>query len=291
MKKLLLLALCAAVTLAGFATRFTIKVQDFQFKAKTVNAKVGDTVVFKWVNGIHTTTSITIPVGATTWNKPMDSAHKSFTYILKVAGVYNYNCTYHAPLMKGTINVSAALASGVSGISVNDDYGKALLNWNTKSTNGLSYFSVQKSTDGENFTEISRINPGAGTHYRFIDNEKASSKYIYYQVKAVDNNGNSELSEITMFTAKSVAEKLITSISPNPVTSPGHLMLQFNANADGIMLVQVYNSKGILVKQAEMSASKGLNNGHLHLGDLTAGTYYVNCTLGNLYEKHTIIYR
>lgn len=291
MKKMLLFTLCAVLVITGFATRITIKVQDFQFKAKSVNAKVGDTIIFKWVNGIHTTTSITIPAGATAWNKPMDSAHKTFGYILKKPGVYNYNCTFHAPLMKGTINVSAALPAGLSEISINDSYGKALLSWNTKSSKDLLYFSVQKSTDGETFTEISRVNPNSYNNYQFADNSKAITKYVYYQVKAVDNNGNSELSAIKMYTARSVVEKLITSISPNPVSSPGHLMLQFNANADGIMLVQVFNPKGILVKQAEMSASKGINNGHLHLGDLAAGTYYVNCTLGNLHEKHTIIFR
>lgn len=291
MKKILLITLCAAFVSTGFATVYTIKVQDFQFKAKTVNAKVGDTILFKWVNGIHTTTSLSIPAGATAWNKPIDSAHKKFGFVLRVAGVYNYNCTFHAPFMKGVINVSAALTDGIAGISIDDNYGKALLNWNTKASKDLSYFSVQRSTDGENFTEVSRVNANSNNSYRFVDNEKATSKYVYYQVKAVDNNGNSELSDIKMYTSKSVVDKLITGISPNPVASPGHLMLQFNANADGVMLVQVYNSKGILIKQAEMSASKGINNGHLHLGDLTAGTYYVNCTLGNLYEKHTIIYR
>lgn len=291
MKKILLITLCALLVTASFSTSITIKVQDFQFKAKTVNAKIGDTIVFKWVNGIHTTTSITIPVGAAAWDKPMDSAHKTFKYKLKVAGVYNYNCTFHAPFMKGVINVSAALTDGIAGISIDDSYGKALLNWSTKASTDLAYFSVQRSNDGENFTEVSRVNASSANSYRFVDNEKATSKFVYYQVKAVDNNGNSELSDIKMYTSKTVVEKLITSISPNPVSSPGHLMLQFNANTDGVMLVQVYNSKGILVKQAEMSASKGINNGHLHLGDLTAGTYYVNCTLGNLYEKHTIIYR
>jgi len=38
-----------------------------------------------------------------------------------------------------------------------------------------------------------------------------------------------------------------------------------------------------------MSAVKGLNNGHFHMGDLAPGTYYIVFTLGNVTEKHVII--
>jgi len=55
------------------------------------------------------------------------------------------------------------------------------------------------------------------------------------------------------------------------------------------MLVQLYNQNGSFIKKAEMSASKGLNNGHLHLEDMTPGTYYIVCTLGTIKGKHTII--
>ena len=112
---------------------------------------------------------------------------------------------------------------------------------------------------------------------------------MYYQLQLVDKNGNSELSDIRMLTNPLQSSKLITSISPNPISSPGHLMLQFNADKDGKMLVQLYNSNSDLVKQTEMTAVKGVNNGHFHLGDLTPGTYYIVSTLGDVKEKHMII--
>ncbi len=55
------------------------------------------------------------------------------------------------------------------------------------------------------------------------------------------------------------------------------------------MLVQLYNQNGSFIKRVEMSASKGLNNGHLHLEDMTPGTYYIVCALGTIKGKHTII--
>ena len=290
MKKLFLLILLSGCFMTTYANTIKIKVVNFQFKAKTVNALVGDTIMWVWQTGIHTTTSLSVPVGAKTWDHPMDSAHKKFKYILKVAGTYKYKCTFHAVLgMKGTIIVSNALAPGLSNFSVDDGDKDPLLNWKTGSSNDVAYFSVQRSDDGDKFSEIARVRPDFTNQYKFLDNNTSSSKYVYYQVEMVDTRGNKQLSEIKMFTQKTVANKLITSISPNPVSNPGHLMLQFNADKDGSLLIQLYNQSGSFITQTQMAAYKGLNNGHFHLGDLTPGTYYIVCTLGNTKEKHTII--
>ena len=57
------------------------------------------------------------------------------------------------------------------------------------------------------------------------------------------------------------------------------------------MIVRLYNQNGSLIKQQEMMAVRGLNNGHFHLGDLNLapGSYYIVCSLGNVQEKHVII--
>ena len=86
-----------------------------------------------------------------------------------------------------------------------------------------------------------------------------------------------------------VKGQLKNRLSPNPISSPGHLMVQFNADKEGKMLMQLYSESGMFIKQAEMTADKGLNNGHFHLGDIMPGTYYVICTMGTVTEKHIII--
>lgn len=291
MKTIILLALLAACSSAASAnvdTIIKIQVVNVAFKPKTVNAKVGDTIRWIWKAGKHTTTSTSVPTGATTWNKPIDSAHKRFTYILKVAGTYQYQCNFHFQFgMVGTLKVTKALTAGLSSFAVDDQSANPMLNWKTNSSKDISYFSIQKSTDGDNFTEIARVQPNASNQYRFTDNSNASSKYVYYQIQMVDATGNSELSEIRMFTQKKAINKLITSISPNPVSN--HIMLQFNSDEEGMMTVKLYNQSGAFITQTQMEAYKGLNNGHFHLGDLTSGTYYIVCTLGRTTEKHTII--
>lgn len=110
MKKILLLAalLVGSVSVASAADH-RVTVSDFVFTPSTVNAVVGDTVTWVWRNGMHTTTSISIPSGARSWNAPIDSVNTRFRVKIRVAGTYNYQCNFHfAAGMVGTIVVSAA---------------------------------------------------------------------------------------------------------------------------------------------------------------------------------------
>jgi hypothetical protein len=74
-----------------------------------------------WSNGAmaHTTTSTTIPSGATSWSAPLDNAHPSFSYTVpNVLGTYSYNCSIHPTLMSGSFTVvSTTAVSNTSGIA------------------------------------------------------------------------------------------------------------------------------------------------------------------------------
>src|SRR5437667_4399743 len=111
MKKILLLTVALALcsVSAASAARIRVRVMDFTFQPATISAHVGDVIIWRWVNGMHTTTSTSVPAGAQTWNSPIDSAHTQFRYRLQVAGTYQYQCNFHfAQGMVGTINVTAA---------------------------------------------------------------------------------------------------------------------------------------------------------------------------------------
>ena len=110
MKKILLLTVALAISSvsAASAARIHVRVADFRFAPRTISAQVGDIVIWHWVNGMHTTTSTSVPVDALPWNSPIDSTHMQFRYRLQVAGTYQYQCNFHfAQGMRGTIVVSA----------------------------------------------------------------------------------------------------------------------------------------------------------------------------------------
>jgi len=79
------------------------------FVPDTVNAVVGDTVTWIYVDGFHTTESTVVPSGAASWANNLISTDTTFSYELTHEGVYNYTCHAVAPHgMDGTIIVAYA---------------------------------------------------------------------------------------------------------------------------------------------------------------------------------------
>ena len=76
------------------------------FSPQTLQVQVGDTVRWVWTGGSHTTTSVNVPVGASTWNSPLNSTVTTFDYVVDFPGTYNYVCVPHQSMgMTGTIEV------------------------------------------------------------------------------------------------------------------------------------------------------------------------------------------
>ena len=108
MKKILLVvAFLISSVSATLASTHVVRVADFQFTPSTVNAVVGDLIVWRWQSGMHTTTSTSVPAGARPWDAPINSTSTKFRYRIRVAGTYQYHCSIH-PVMQGTITVSAS---------------------------------------------------------------------------------------------------------------------------------------------------------------------------------------
>lgn len=95
------------LTTAAYSTTWTVTAAGISFTPANITVTVGDTVKWQWVEGIHTTTSTTIPSGAASWNAPLDAANQIYRYVVTHPGVYNYVCTPHITFgMTGVINAS-----------------------------------------------------------------------------------------------------------------------------------------------------------------------------------------
>ena len=98
MKKIyqtLILTVLLFISSSSIAVVHSIVVSNFQFTPASLSVNVGDTIVWTLGSGNHTTTSNTIPVGADPWDSPINSTVQSFTYVINVAGTYDYICTPH----------------------------------------------------------------------------------------------------------------------------------------------------------------------------------------------------
>ena len=277
------------------ATIHQVSVSNYQFSPQTLpNVLVGDTIDWIWQNGAHTTTSTTIPAGAAAWDEPMNGTSTTYRYIVAVAGTYNYLCTPHASDMLGSFVATNALPVILTDFKAVGNEKHSILNWITASEEQTNYFSVRRSIDGVTYSEIGRV-PAAGNSqsqrvYSFTDKSvPAGNKYLYYVVVIVDKDGKTQHSPVRLVVNGKATSKLIVSLSPNPIHRPGHLMLTFNADEEGAMDAVLLNMEGKSMLQVSLTAVKGINNGHIHLGEIAPGTYNLVFYMKGIRETHKVI--
>ncbi|MBT8378513.1 MAG: T9SS type A sorting domain-containing protein [Ignavibacteria bacterium] len=83
-----------------------VEVIDFDFIPMNVNAAVGDTIEWQWVEGDHTTTSDSTS-GQNVWDAVIDQFNPTFRFVITAPGVHSYHCTPHIALgMVGTITAT-----------------------------------------------------------------------------------------------------------------------------------------------------------------------------------------
>lgn len=294
MKKLLLL--CAFFMVERvYATTWTVNVSDFQFQPATLNVVVGDVIKWVWTSGstFHTTTSLTVPIGANAWDNPLDGGNLTYSYTVTTAGSYTYQCDFHPLLMQGSFTASSVSPVTLSSFYVVNSNGRPDLKWTTATELNADYFSIRRSENGNNFSEVGKVMAtGNSTTERkyFYRDEKlpASTRYVYYALAIVDKDGKTQLSPIKVFRNKTAATRLITSLSPNPIDGMGHLMLQFNADKPGTLSAKLFDMQGKIIISSNLSASPGINNGHIHLGDIPAGTYTIRFSLNGVNESYQV---
>ena len=256
------------------------------------NVVVGDIIEWVWGSGFHTTTSVTIPSGAATWDASINSSATSFQYTVTVAGSYNYFCSIHAGMTASFIATSTVPVV-MTEFKANNNGSQNILKWKTSSEQNSNYFSITRSVNGTNFSEIGRVNAAGNSNvektYSFTDNKVTTNKYLYYLIEIVDIDGRTQFSETRLVRNASVASKIIVAITPNPISKPGHMLLKFNADQDGVMETMLFDMQGKSLLTTSLSAVKGVNNGHIHLGEISPGTYNIVFNLNGLKEVHQII--
>lgn len=286
---------------AARATTVVITVTSNQFSPSNANVSVGDIISFHFSEGFHNATSVgdVIPNGAPNINSgAIATGVRTYNYIVSEPGSYHYYCEAHGSPSGGMAGMFTA--SGVVPVTLKlfeiitlaDK--NPLLSWKTLTEQNVAYFSVRSSIDGIHFSEIAKV-PAKGNSnteqvYSFKD-DKLSPKYryVYYELVTTDKNGKESYSAIKMFKTAFASRSLVVQLGPNPIKRPGQLMIQFNAENAGSMIVNVFDANGKRVLKTNMAAFPGLNNGHVHVCDLAPGVYTLQFNYEGLRETRRVV--
>lgn len=231
--------------------------------------------------GTYTSSSTFLGCVVGSSNLTMSSLTAGQTYYIVTDGFAGDNCTWD---FSGT-NIILPVELIHFKALYNGSY--VTLNWATSSEKNCSHFTIERSTDGDNFETLTTIkganNSNARIDYNAVDMNPPAGT-IYYRLKQTDNNGTFKHSGIDVIT---IDEKTSFSVVPNPTHGSAHI--SFRSRGEETSVLTIYDHKGQPVITKEIFTEKGQNSAEIDLSEYPKGMYLVVLTSGNITHKCKLV--
>ena len=147
------------------------------------------------------------------------------------------------------------------------------LSWMVQEENSVHSYTVQKSTDGMQWTEVSKVYavnaPGYNAYYVYDKN--GANGITYYRLQLTDNSGKNTYSAVVQAGFHSIRDLSVKGASIVNKT----LLLQCNVPAAGGYSLGLYSMQGQLIAQKQFTVSAGVNQLHLDLAAAPEALYIV----------------
>jgi hypothetical protein len=163
--------------------------------------------------------------------------------------------------------------------------GKVKLSWSTASETNNSYFTVERSADGENFEPVSQqkgANNSTTTLYYAATDADPLDGISYYRLRQTDFDGRftySIVQSVKNDGLQKISDFEIKSIAPNPFTET--FTVNFFAKSNETVEVNMVNIAGQIIAQENFNAKEGFNNYQFpDISQLSKGIYFVTITCG-----------
>jgi hypothetical protein len=154
--------------------------------------------------------------------------------------------------------------------------GVSQLNWLTNANSTTSFFEIQRSIDGINFTTVGRVdarnlhNPTAEYFYRDIISEMKSASY-FYRLKVRSNTGGTVYSNVLKLQAELAKNEAL--LYPNPARDVSQLVMSSDRNQEVKMVI--YDFAGALVHSRTLNLKPGSNAFTIDTERWQSGTYLI----------------
>lgn len=185
-------------------------------------------------------------------------------------------CPNTSLITAGNPCFTALPVTGYNYFDVSSDRCVHTLSWETISENDMTYFDVERSSDGLNFESLGQVDAknGENNRYEFIDaGLNREHSFYFYRLKAIDLNESFAYSKTVRVQNSCSEVEFAASLFPNPVNN--QLNLAFNSNADRKVSVEIVSAMGQRVHSSEFFLGFGTGIERLDISGLSGGIYFV----------------
>ena len=170
----------------------------------------------------------------------------------------------------------------------NEDYVR--LDWSTADETNNAYFTIERSTNGEDFEGISTL-VGAGNsqdvnNYFYIDKTPKSGNN-FYRLKQTDFNGMSTISEIKRVFVEKTTLVQTFNVFPNPVNRGDLITIQYGVEVESEVLVQLISASGVLINSQSAILNPETGSITLETSGLSKGLHMITLTDKATKERQT----
>jgi len=161
---------------------------------------------------------------------------------------------------------------------------KSQLYWSTSHESNNSFFTIERSLDGQRFEKIGQIasqgNSSYSQAYNFIDDQPTLGKKNYYRLSQTDFDGRSNIvGDVVVL--EPIAEFHI-SVQPNPIEGDLINIALSTLNNQELEL-RLFDLNGRLISYQQRTITRGLNTLKIPVADLNRGVYFLRTVIdGNI---------
>ena len=208
------------------------------------------------------------PVYGLTYNTP-------YYYRVRASTTPTVNQAGYSDIV--TLTTNATLPVKLVDFKAGQQAAAIVLNWTTAEETNTRYYSVEKSTDGSSFTELSRVNTSGNTQTtrQYTTSDRSPVQGMnYYRLKITDNNGNVEYSGIISIAWNTGANATIT-LAPQPMHDIMKVKITGSISKGDF---KIYSLNGKEVKSFSVNAANGSSEIQITRNNLSSGVYFYKFT-------------
>ncbi|MBA2249749.1 MAG: T9SS type A sorting domain-containing protein [Chitinophagaceae bacterium] len=172
------------------------------------------------------------------------------------------------------LNTNVALPVTLVNFAGKNSGSNNVLTWMVANELNLDYYQLQRSTDGHNFTDISKITATGNSSYSYNDNvANNNASFFYYRLKSVDKDGHFSYSAVVKI--KVLSNGWFAVVTPNPFTDAVKINIETAVQDKGSIILTDLRGRRLMLQN--ITLAPGTNSFELNnMGRFATGTYMLS---------------